>query len=470
MMRVSLVVCVFAVMAVVTAIRPRAGANLLWFAVWLYPTTLMYGLLPLDIRLDDLFIVYTFIICLAWYPRRARKPFHGAATTLAAAWFLVQLIGNLSGMYLLREQYYIDVVKSVAKCSYIPMTVFIFSSLVRTRADVQRTMRWLCVAGVATAMLGIASVYFPSKFWAFRIPGSVQGYTVGEYVEAGSVPFRRAAGSLGIMSTTAVLLNISLLALSNSIFKERGKGWQPFYVLCFGLSALGLIYTQTRGAFLAFAAALLWGIFRSRRRLAFAVVFLVGACVLLYEPALLHTIVARFTGETGSSFAQGESIRVGIWETLLTDFQPIFLLTGVGMDTSHIVFGTTAHNSYLGAFVYTGIFGVCVLIAIIAASWKLATKLLRRARDNQALLLGTYMRMLLIATLILGMTLECFWNTRCMQLFFVAMLLAERILEQSDASARTATQDPSMRPSLSMSPRTQRASTVHGRRYVSILK
>ena len=105
----------------------------------------------------------------------------------------------------------------------------------------------------------------------------------------------------------------------------------------------------------------------------------------------------------------------------------------MGMSSVLHIQKATAHNSYLGAFVYGGMFGVAVMAAIIVRVWKLG-KRLREAADAFSQGLGVYLAMFLIGMMLFGMVAELFQQTTGMQLVFAGMVLAERRLAQVQAA------------------------------------
>jgi hypothetical protein len=156
------------------------------------------------------------------------------------------------------------------------------------------------------------------------------------------------------------------------------------------------------------------------------------ACTfLIYKPGILKIFTARFTGETGITFGEGAEVRMGVWSYLMNKFNPWYLFTGVGMVSSQLMYGNenwgTAHNAYLGSFVYTGLFGFLVLIIIAVRTFKLSGQLLDRRLGNTANMMGTYLGMLMVAVLVAGITIEDFQETICMQLFFACFFLAEAV-------------------------------------------
>jgi O-antigen ligase len=92
--------------------------------------------------------------------------------------------------------------------------------------------------------------------------------------------------------------------------------------------------------------------------------------------------------------------------------------------------GVTAHNSYIGAFAYSGLLGVVTLVAVLVYAWVLARRLIHRGRDPLSRALGSHLLMITVAVMIAGIASECMQSVRWMQLFFAAMVFVHRRLEQ----------------------------------------
>ena len=65
------------------------------------------------------------------------------------------------------------------------------------------------------------------------------------------------------------------------------------------------------------------------------------------------------------------------------------------------------------------------MVVIIAYGWRLASKMLANTRSRSSIALGTYLRMLIIMMMVLGISAETFQLTVYMQIFFAGLFLAE---------------------------------------------
>jgi len=432
-MTLAVAICLYALMAVIATIKPRAGVVLIWFAIWLYPNTLLYGLLPFGIRLDDILVVYVFILCM--WRGRDQIP-RGTVVNLALAWMVIQLIGNIWGAFLTPYTPVTSIFKFLCKSTYVPMTAIILSYSLKTREDIKFYATWLCIAGGAAALLGIATVYFPHQLDIFFIPrNELMTNNYADTLENMDELSRRATGSIGIVATALILVNLTLLSMSRWFFDNKKLSAKLLYAVCTIVCMVGLMYTQTRGAMLAVGVAMLWGLFFSKKKSAFGYLILVGVLIALLEPGIRDVVIARFTGETGVNLAAGMNTRLGVWNVFDKKFNPLFLLSGIGMSSSQALYSITAHSTYLGALVYEGVLGLGLLVVMVVKAWSLAGRLLARTGDALIGSLGAYLRMLTIAMLVLGVSSESFQTVLGVQLFFAGMILAERVLEPTSETA-----------------------------------
>jgi hypothetical protein len=433
---VTVVIIVWALAAGVALARPKWGAMLIWPAIWLYPNSALYGTLPLNVRFDDLWVVFMFVLAL-FYAGGC-----GGTSTLfwlAVAWAASLILGNLAGFFIGGGLEWQQIVKNALKLLYVPMTTYVLIVFLQTERDIVNHVKAVGLAAAAAGALGIAMVYFPAALSMFMIHTyKVIGFQVVsqlELVEAGEVIARRAQGAVGTMALAIILLNAAVLALCMVLYQPRGKGRAYFTVIA-GVCLVALGYTATRGAIGGLIGALVWGMIFTRRRGLLVAISVVGLVLLLTQGQLLERILLRVTGAPGAQeapFWQGLADRLGIWKMFAENFSPVYLFTGMGMSTVMRLAKGTAHNSYLGAFVYGGLPGAAIFIGIITRAWSLW----RRARLNTDPLceaLAAYLAMFMVGLLVFGMVVEAFQQTTSMQLMFAVMLFVEKRLSQVQAA------------------------------------
>ena len=202
------------------------------------------------------------------------------------------------------------------------------------------------------------------------------------FVHIGDIEQRgdgRVQGTAGESNQYGALVALSLPAIAAAVFTTRGF-WRMFWIGATVITALTLIMTVSRGAFVAvvFAAMLALYLFRryvSATKLVTAAVASVvvavlavgGAFALGFGDLLYHRMLG--SAVTSSDVSGLSSGRSDIWASVLTMmFQnPLTLLTGFGWNAySAMPFRWATHNHYLWAWFNLGLIGlVCYVLLLV---------------------------------------------------------------------------------------------------------
>ena len=432
-MLTSIVVILWFVAAVIALARPKWGAALIWPAIWLYPNSALYGTLPLNVRFDDLWVVFMFLLAVGYARGRGGG---GTLLLLAAAWSFSMILGNLTGLFVTGGFDWQQVVKSSLKMLYVPMIVYILTAFIRDERDLVGHMKAMGLAATAAGALGIAMLYYPAEFNMFLIPRyqviGFQVFSAEELVQAAEIVSRRAQGAVGTLYLAMLSMVVGLMMLSMMLYYPRQRLRAYFGVLA-GCCMVTLGYTVMRGTIGGLIAAVLWAIVFTRRRAALVAVSLAGVAFLVIQGGLLERVLLRFTGEAGARmapFMEGLAGRFAIWRMFVENFSPVYLLTGMGMSSVVRMAKGSAHSAYLGAFVYGGILGVVVMVAIVVRAWRIGRQL-RMRLDPFSQGCGVFLTMVLIGLLVGGITNEIFQQVGSMQLLFASMVLAQKWLDMA---------------------------------------
>jgi hypothetical protein len=438
----AVAVIVWFLAAAVALVRPKWGVALIWPAMWLYPNTALYGTLPLNVRFDDLWIVFMFGLAIFY----ARGRGGSALLWLASVWVLSCILGDFMGFFVTGGIGWQGIVKSGLKSLYVPMTVYILTVFLEDERDVLNHLKALGLAGSAAGILGIAMVYLPGPLSAFLIPEArIIGFeivTALEMVESHEIITRRAQGALGTFGLAMVMMTVTVTALCMLVYHPRQRV-RVFFGFMAGICLVGLSYTAMRGAIAGLLAAVLWALVFTRRRGILLGISVLGAALLVVQGGLFQRVLLRVTGEVGARMApltEGFFRRFAIWQTFVENFSPIYLFTGMGMTSVLQVAKATAHNTYLGAFVYGGLLGVVIMILTIARAWGLG-RWLRMCSDAFSQGLGVAVTMGLVAFMVFGISNEILQRPTSMQLFFALMVIAHKRLEQVREAAASPVAD-----------------------------
>lgn len=430
----ALAVILWGLAAILALVRPRAGAALIWVIPWLYPNDLLYGTLPLDIRFDDLFVVFVFLVCLVSpQARRTFTPLVG----LALLWAVSVTIGEAVGLLLTSGFGWEAVVKNTGKALYVPMTAYVVASLLHREEHLERHLRWLGLAGALAGLLGIAMVYLPVEFRAFLIPKyrwDLSRTAFELIMESEYELALRAQGAVGTIALAEIAMAVGLLMLNLMIYHPHRtmRIWCGFLG---GVSGVTLIYTNTRSAIGGVLVAVLWGVVFTRKRAALLLISGLGAVALVLQGGLLQRLLLRISGEAGpygSTLWESAQVRLAIFEKFIDNFSVLYLVFGTGRVGSFIEVQASVHNAYIGALVYCGLIGAIVLAVVVLKGLSLGLRA-RRAPDGLSQALGTSLVMLVIAMLVQGMAAENFQQPLPMRIYFALMIFAQLRMQQIGA-------------------------------------
>lgn len=157
-------------------------------------------------------------------------------------------------------------------------------------------------------------------------------------------------------------------ALGAWFLTRRGDRWHALPGLALILGAT--LYTQSRGGLIALlvVAAMLLVFAKRWRTLVFSLAMLVG----------LYSVFAPQLGRYDVTSDPTGSQRTVIWEVVLSEAVAHWP-TGIGLNATRFHTATlpglyeekSAHNTYVQAFLETGLFGLLALLAVWAAHWRL---------------------------------------------------------------------------------------------------
>lgn len=213
----------------------------------------------------------------------------------------------------------------------------------------------------------------------------------------------RVYGFFGHANETGTLIACLLplmLALAASGRKAARALW---YAGAFA-SAIVLILTVSRGAFVAAFAAAVYGAYLCRRYISptrfvawgfatIAMIVVVGAVATLIDPQTSGELYARLIGQSSTidvgTFTSGRS---SIWLTTIETMmdQPLSLLTGYGWNAyESMPFMLATHNYYLDLWFDLGLFGVAMFVLIIRRAMRTVRSALPHSSgDEQRYLLA----------------------------------------------------------------------------------
>jgi hypothetical protein len=218
------------------------------------------------------------------------------------------------------------------------------------------------------------------------------GMKVGERgPEAG-----RIFGAFGHANDTGTLIVTMLPGMIAMMATNQGAK-KMLWVGCMLVSALVLILTVSRGAFVGLAVGVMWGAFMLRRYvpvqkfavwglLAIVGVMFVGLIAGLVDQQIGNTIAERLFGQSQSiDMSEASSGRTQIWAELLDRMvrTPLTLLTGFGWDVYFVMpFRYAPHNHYLNTYFNLGVPGVVLFLYLMSRIVRIAKSAVSLADDD----------------------------------------------------------------------------------------
>lgn len=184
----------------------------------------------------------------------------------------------------------------------------------------------------------------------------------------------RVFGAFGHANETAALTVCLLPAYVAAAFSSRGMA-RLFWALAGTVSATLMIMTGSRGAFVGFALAAVFGSYLCRSiiswRRAATLVVIIGAVavpVLALTSIKFGGILTERVTELILSPATSSDERLYIWRPILDKMManPATLITGFGWDTYDVMgFTYAVHNHYLALWFELGIIGLASYLLVI---------------------------------------------------------------------------------------------------------
>lgn len=221
--------------------------------------------------------------------------------------------------------------------------------------------------------------------WAFSHAIAVLG-AVG-LVHVGDVELRRdgrVQGTIGESNQYGAFVAVSVPAMIALVVNSRNLLWKIFWTGSAVCSAIALVMTVSRGAYVATFIAAVAGMIMFRRYVptrklvsygAIAVFGAVMVVILVSALGFKDLLLSRLIGESGGDIESVSSGRTEIWghaiEVMLR--HPITLITGYGWNSYiSMPFRYLTHNYYLYQWFNLGLVGVTVSVLVLIVSIRTA--------------------------------------------------------------------------------------------------
>jgi hypothetical protein len=193
------------------------------------------------------------------------------------------------------------------------------------------------------------------------------------YVHVGDIEQRadgRVQGAFGESNQYGAFVAMSLPPIIGMVTITRGM-WRIFWLAASVITAAALVMTVSRGAFVASAFAVIYGVWMFRRYMPARKLMVWAACgcvgailvgIVVMSLGFGDLIYERVVnGGVGADMTETSSGRTEVWATVLeTMFRtPLSLLTGFGWESyPTFPFRWVTHNHYLQQFFNLGLVGL----------------------------------------------------------------------------------------------------------------
>ena len=234
----------------------------------------------------------------------------------------------------------------------------------------------------------------------------------------------RVQGLVGEPNQYGAFCALSLAATASLIFVTR-RFWRLFWIGATAVSALALIMTVSRGAFVGAAVSACVGLYLFRRYVPPSSLFaFAGWCVLAASFIVAIASALGFGKLLADRLLGGARVagdvegissgRTQIWATAISVMweQPMTLLTGYGWQMyANMPFRLATHNHYLASWFNLGLVGVTCAVLLFVLPIRYARKAALRANDDvRPLLIGYVIAALALAASVFFVDLYAPWN------------------------------------------------------------
>lgn len=255
----------------------------------------------------------------------------------------------------------------------IALVVVLLSALLVLGRDIQatrRVFRWMVLAAAATTLVSLFVFYGPSD----RTVSGDRLRNVFIYYGFGLHPV-----------LTGMLCGFGALAAAWATGRSTSHRWTWIWRISLAVLTVGVISTQSRGAYLMFVSGFGMLVVLERRKAVAAVVTVLVSIALYFGPFLWGTPAAK------NMVSRGATGRFSVYQWLLDHMDGTDRVIGRGMATPPTIpeevfnwFVAHPHSGYLTQFYLTGVIGSVLLLALLAwAAWDA----LRLALKGETLLL-----------------------------------------------------------------------------------
>jgi O-antigen ligase len=231
----------------------------------------------------------------------------------------------------------------------MPLFLFVVAAAVENRKQMVILIALMCVGALA----------LDKSFWSTVSDRDFSSFSDG-------LQDPGAMGYAGVNGLAAFEAQFAAFAAALACF-ERKRLWKIGYIALAAVSCFCLMYSLSRGGYLALIAGFLFlGIVRLRKLLVLMVVF--GLVWTSVVPNAVRERVAMTYDSKGGGLDHSSETRVNLWEDAMTVFDNNAAV-GTGFNTyaymGRIGIYKDTHNYFVKVLVETGILGFLLFLALL---------------------------------------------------------------------------------------------------------
>jgi putative inorganic carbon (hco3(-)) transporter len=254
----------------------------------------------------------------------------------------------------------------------MPALLLLVAATAPTKRQMQAIVIVMCLSTLAA----------DKSFWNTVSDRDFSTYSEDLHQDSGSMGFAGINGLAAFTAQTATFL----LALAG--FDRRFWVRAAYYVLAV-FSAICLMYSLSRGGYVAFLAGWLFlGLFKQRSLLLLLAVFAFTWATLV-PPAVQQRVTMTYDSQSGT-LDNSANIRLSLWDDALQVFNSNMFL-GTGFNTYEYMhldkttggsgYYEDTHNYFVKVLLETGVVGLLLFVWLLARLFGDGYRLFRRARD-----------------------------------------------------------------------------------------
>lgn len=394
-------------------VAPKSLVLLIWPFLLCYPHSLTFGLLPMNIGMDDIYIILVFLVVIFRFGFSKLK----WPVKAVLAFYFVFLMSNLTGFLTIPSE---EMSQTVLKRSLKNIIFILFtwnmSTTLQTEKDLQLHMIVFLLSVAAASLIAIADYFGIGAAKLFYIVAEGRLYTRARG------PFT-APDSVGANIMLPIFVTISLASL-------RGRSLLRSLAICLCVIYLGaMLLAASRSGWLGLiVGAMAMSVIARRKHVAFLVIGLaVGGFVLFfgaYWSGIIEKAMAITFTETGFS----SHYRFEAWAKLIRNPYPAMLFFGRGMEATSRILDVTPHSLYFDITYLLGLGGTILFACLFFRYLRICGWLRKYDPDPLFQMYAQGFWLGFIAVLGFGIAADPFWEvlSRYSLFFWLSWLWARQ--------------------------------------------